>query len=147
MATWRGVRLYCVTSCFVKLSFKVLLIDTDAERAQALDDKLLQSGFTEVWRASAGSGLAEAVQSNKPDLVIIDMALPGHDALEDIRAVSAHSIVRHYRQSIPDHRIPNRADTAPTALEPITPFIRTVGSLRWAILLTIEKVTVQRQCQ
>jgi len=76
------------------MPLKVLLIDTDADRAHALDDKLSESGFAEIQRASGGPGLAEAVESIKPDLIIIDMALPDRDALEDIRAVSAaHPIV------------------------------------------------------
>ena len=70
----------------------ILLIDTDAERARALEEKLLQSGFARVVRAD-GSDLAAAVEAAKPDLVIIDMALPDRDALEDIRAVSAASPV------------------------------------------------------
>jgi response regulator NasT len=76
------------------MPLKVLLIDTDPERAKAIDITLSQSGFAEVYRASGGCGLAEAVESTKPDLIIVDMALPDRDALEDIRAVSAaHPIV------------------------------------------------------
>jgi response regulator NasT len=68
------------------------LIDTDTERARALEEKLSQTGFARVVRAE-GSDLAAAVEAAKPDLVIIDMALPDRDALEDIRAVSAASPV------------------------------------------------------
>ena len=76
------------------MPLKVLLIDSDAERARALEEKLSRSGFAEVRRAPGGSGLSEAVESAKPDLIIFDMALPDRDALEDIRAVSAaHPIV------------------------------------------------------
>src|SRR5204863_4031404 len=55
-------------------------------------EKLLQSGFARVVRAGDGD-LATAVEAAKPDLVIIDMALPDRDALEDIRSVSAASPV------------------------------------------------------
>lgn len=73
---------------------KVLLIDTDSERARALEEKLSDSAYAEILRAPDGPGLAEAVEHIKPDLIIIDMALPDRDALEDIRAVSAaHPIV------------------------------------------------------
>ena len=74
------------------MALTILLIDTDAERAQALEEKLSQTGFARVVRAE-GSDLAAAVEAAKPDLVIIDMALPDRDALEDIRAVSAASPV------------------------------------------------------
>lgn len=76
------------------MPLKILLIDTDADRARALKEKLSESGFAEVVRAGEGSDLAEIVERIKPDLIIVDMALPDRDALEDIRAVSAaHPIV------------------------------------------------------
>ena len=70
----------------------ILLIDTDEERARALGEKLSESGFARVVRAR-GSDMAAAVEREKPDLVIIDMALPDRDALEDIRSVSSASPV------------------------------------------------------
>src|SRR3954469_5119790 len=70
----------------------VLLIDSEENRARALEDRLSQSGFARVIRAQ-GPDLAAEVERAKPDLVIIDMALPDRDALEDIRAVSAASPV------------------------------------------------------
>jgi response regulator NasT len=74
------------------MALTILLIDTDAQRAQALEDRLSESGYARVLRAE-GPDLAAAVERAKPDLVIIDMALPDRDALEDIRAVSAASPV------------------------------------------------------
>jgi len=74
------------------MALTILLIDTDPERARALEEKLSQTGFARVVRAE-GSDLTAAVEAAKPDLVIIDMALPDRDALEDIRAVSAASPV------------------------------------------------------
>jgi two-component system, response regulator / RNA-binding antiterminator len=87
------MRPYCnaawlVTVC-TAMPLKILLIDSDADRAHALEQNLSQSGFAEVRRTTGGAGLAEAVESAKPDLIIFDMALPDRDALEDIRAVSA----------------------------------------------------------
>ncbi|HJT44146.1 MAG TPA: ANTAR domain-containing protein [Rhizomicrobium sp.] len=70
----------------------ILLIDTDENRAHALEDKLSESGFARIVRAQ-GPDLATEVERAKPDLVIIDMALPDRDALEDIRIVSAESPV------------------------------------------------------
>jgi len=70
------------------MALTILLIDTDAERARALEDKLSQSGYARIVRAE-GPDLAAAVERARPDLVLIDMALPDRDALEDIRAVSA----------------------------------------------------------
>lgn len=76
------------------MPLKILLIDTDEKRARALEEKLSESGFAEIMRAPGGPDLAETVERTKPDLIIIDMALPDRDALEDIREVSAaHPIV------------------------------------------------------
>jgi response regulator NasT len=74
------------------MALTILLIDTDEERARALDEKLSESGFARIVRAGC-QDMAAAVERAKPDLVIIDMALPDRDALEDIRAVSAASPV------------------------------------------------------
>jgi response regulator NasT len=74
------------------MKLTILLIDTDEERARALEEKLSESGFARVLRAE-GPDLAASVERDRPDLVIIDMALPDRDTLEDIRAVSAASPV------------------------------------------------------
>lgn len=70
------------------MSLTILLIDTEEERARALEEKLCESGFARVLRAQ-GPALAAIVERERPDLVIIDMALPDRDALEDIRAISS----------------------------------------------------------
>lgn len=76
------------------MPLRILLIDTDAARARALGEKLAESAFAEVVHASEGVDLGLTIERTKPDLVIIDMALPDRDTLEDIRAVSAaHPIV------------------------------------------------------
>ena len=73
---------------------RILLIDTEADRAQALEDQLSASGFAEIVRLAATADLAAAVERTKPDLIIIDMGLPDRDTLEDIKLVSAaHPIV------------------------------------------------------
>jgi two-component system, response regulator / RNA-binding antiterminator len=71
------------------VQLRILLIDSDETRAHALKEKLAQAGFAEVLHAREGAQLVEAVETAKPDLVIIDMASPDRDALEDVRAVSA----------------------------------------------------------
>ena len=52
----------------------ILLIDTDDDRAHALEEKLSESGFARVVRAQ-GPDLAATVEQTKPDLVIVDMGL------------------------------------------------------------------------
>ena len=71
------------------MSLKILLINSQAERARSLADNLAVAGFADVFRASPDSDLVTMVQRLSPDVVIIDMALPDRDALEDVRALSA----------------------------------------------------------
>lgn len=76
------------------MPLKILLVDANSSRAQALADKLSETGYAAVVRAPATAGMARVVEAAAPDLVIVDMALPDRDALEGIRAVSAaHPIV------------------------------------------------------
>jgi response regulator NasT len=70
------------------MALRILLIDTDSDRARALEERLSASGYAQVFRAESAS-LAAAVEQCRPDLIIIDMSLPDRDALEDIRAVAA----------------------------------------------------------
>lgn len=74
------------------MPLKILLIDTNPERADALERQLTASGFAQVRRFGTGD-LAGAVARETPDLVIVDMALPDRDALEGIRAVADTSPV------------------------------------------------------
>jgi two-component system, response regulator / RNA-binding antiterminator len=68
---------------------KILLVDTDTGRAEAFEKTLFEAGFSDVTRIAGGKHLADAVARLSPDLVIVDMASPDRDALEDIRSVSA----------------------------------------------------------
>ena len=70
---------------------KILLIDTDAERAEALEQTLAEAGFAQISRTAGGKDLIAAVERVSPDLIIIDMALPDRDTLEDIRLLSANA--------------------------------------------------------
>jgi response regulator NasT len=76
------------------MRLKIVLVDSNAERSQALEAQLGETGFADVVRVATGPDLTTAVARITPDLVIVDMALPDRDALEDIRAVSGtHPIV------------------------------------------------------
>ena len=60
-------------TCFMTLS--ILLIDSDQIRAKAQEEKPSESGFARVTRIQ-GDDLARAVEQARPDLIIVDMALP-----------------------------------------------------------------------
>ncbi len=71
------------------MPLKILLVDSNTNRARALEEQLSKSGFAEILRASGGPDLAATVERVRPDLIIIDMALPDRDALEGIRSVAS----------------------------------------------------------
>jgi two-component system, response regulator / RNA-binding antiterminator len=78
----------------VSMPLKIALVDSDADRAEALERQLSDAGFADVSLITSGPDLAAAIVGLAPDLVIVDMALPDRDALEGIRLVSGtHPIV------------------------------------------------------
>ena len=64
---------------------KVLLVDTEPERARLLEAQLAAIGVTATVRPRPGEALTEAIAREAPDLVIVDMARPDRDMLDDIR--------------------------------------------------------------
>ncbi len=74
---------------------KVLVVDDDASLAEMLQIVLRQEGFETAWCAR-GNLAMEAFRSEKPDLVLLDLMLPGRggvDICRDIRAESGVPIV------------------------------------------------------
>jgi response regulator NasT len=68
---------------------RVLLADDDAARAWALATVLSADPSLTILRPRPGELLADAVTSLAPDVVLVDMARPDRDALENIRIVTA----------------------------------------------------------
>ncbi len=69
-------------------SLKVLLVDDNQPRADAVERQLLAGGLSEVLRLALGQRLADAVEDLSPDVVIVDMARPDRDSLDGIREVN-----------------------------------------------------------
>jgi two-component system, response regulator / RNA-binding antiterminator len=67
---------------------KVLLADSDTERAALLEERLREISDAVIRRVPTGSSLLDAVAAEIPDVVIVDMARPDRDALDDLRRVS-----------------------------------------------------------
>jgi response regulator NasT len=68
---------------------KILVIDSEPERARSLAEQLGAAGFSDVVKVEGGADLVECVTRLAPDLVVIDMALPDRDALESVRTLSS----------------------------------------------------------
>jgi DNA-binding response OmpR family regulator len=73
-------------------SRRVLVVDDDATIADAVAARLRSEGF-EVVTAADGPGALAAAEDGKPDLVVLDVMLPGFDGLEVCRRLRAVSDV------------------------------------------------------
>lgn len=67
---------------------KLLLADSEGGRARLLAERLREIDDAEIVRVTAG-GLVDAVRTAAPDVIIVDMARPDRDALDDLRRANA----------------------------------------------------------
>lgn len=68
---------------------KIVVVDDSPFSITLLTDMLTQNGFNVVGSASSLEETKEVVTKLKPDLVTMDMTLPGTDGLECTRAIHA----------------------------------------------------------
>ena len=70
-------------------SLKVLLADSEGDRARLLEERLREMSDTVIVHAAGTGSLVDAVKSTAPDVIIVDMARPDRDALDDLRRVNS----------------------------------------------------------
>jgi two-component system response regulator MtrA len=68
----------------------VLVVDDDAALAEMLGIVLRGEGFDPVFCADGSSAMA-AFRESKPDLVLLDLMLPGRDGVDVCKAIRAES--------------------------------------------------------
>jgi two-component system, response regulator / RNA-binding antiterminator len=68
---------------------KVLLADSDPDRAAILERRLGEISDAVILRVPSGRNLIDAVPELAPDVIIVDMARPDRDGLDDLRRASA----------------------------------------------------------
>jgi two-component system response regulator MtrA len=69
---------------------RVLVVDDDAALSEMLGIVLRGEGFEPVFCADGAEALA-AFRDTKPDLVLLDLMLPGRDGIDVCRAIRAES--------------------------------------------------------
>jgi CheY-like chemotaxis protein/anti-sigma regulatory factor (Ser/Thr protein kinase) len=74
----------------------VLVIDDDTTSREALTELLKDEGY-EVWSAAGGEEGLEAVRKHHPDLLLLDMMMPGIDGVEVIRRIRSEPDLRRVR--------------------------------------------------
>ena len=90
-STWHAPRA-CSTTRNVTEDMKIAVIEPDPDRARDIIDALMEGGWTDVVVLGDVTGLARKLAALDPDLVLIDLANPSRDALEQVSVASeAHS--------------------------------------------------------
>jgi DNA-binding response OmpR family regulator len=72
--------------------FRVLVVDDEVRIVKFLDLKLKASGY-EVLTAGNGQECLNRVQTEEPDLVVLDVIMPGIDGFETLKQIRAMSSV------------------------------------------------------
>ena len=71
---------------------KVLVVDDELKIARLVRDYLIEAGF-DVALASTGPAAVASVRSDRPDLVVLDLGLPGMDGYDVTRAIRGQSAI------------------------------------------------------
>ena len=70
--------------------FRVLIVDDEVRIIKFLEVKLKASGYG-VLTANEGQAAIEQVQTEEPDLVVLDIIMPGLDGFETLKQIRAVS--------------------------------------------------------
>ena len=73
-----------------KSGARILVVDDEIEIVRALQRSLVAHGY-EVFAAASGEEALEAVERHRPDLILLDLGLPGISGLEVCKRVRAES--------------------------------------------------------
>lgn len=71
----------------------ILVVDDHPLNRELVADLLEPAGYT-VLQAEDGTGLVARVQRERPDLILLDLKLPGPDGFTLARQLKAHSETR-----------------------------------------------------
>lgn len=71
----------------------ILVVDDKIENRELISFHLIQNGY-QVIKAESGHAALEAIRLENPDLVLLDIKMPGMDGIETLKKIKtmAHSI-------------------------------------------------------
>ena len=70
---------------------KILLVDDERDIINLLEEVLRQEGFRYILKAGTGEQAVELCRREKPEIVILDIMLPGIDGIETCRRIREFS--------------------------------------------------------
>ena len=73
------------------MSELIMIVEDNAKNMKLVRDVLEQSGFRTLEAGTAEEGL-ELVSSNRPDLILMDIELPGMDGFEAVGRLKADPV-------------------------------------------------------
>ena len=71
----------------------VLVVDDSSANVTMLTDYLEDSGFN-TFAANDGEGALQKAMQHHPDLILLDVVMPGLDGFETCRRLKAHETTR-----------------------------------------------------
>ncbi len=74
------------------MKFKILIVEDEHRLAETHRDYLRNSGYETAWLAD-GMAVVPWVRENAPDLILLDLLLPGKDGLDICREIRSFSNV------------------------------------------------------
>ncbi len=76
------------------MSQRVLVVEDQEDNMQIMDDMLASAGY-EVIKAVAGDEGVAMAESHIPDLILMDVMLPGLDGYQATRRIKDDAALRH----------------------------------------------------
>ena len=76
------------------MSKRILVIEDHEDNRRIMNDTLSAAGFKVIEAVTGDAGVAMA-ESERPDLILMDIQLPGIDGYEATRLIKAKPALRH----------------------------------------------------
>lgn len=73
---------------------KVLVVDDSATERHFLGELLTKQGFEVIYAEDGDSGISKA-KSDKPDLILMDVVMPGKNGFQATRAITHDADTQH----------------------------------------------------
>src|SRR5688572_16473022 len=68
---------------------RILVVDDQPQNVEILKDRLEGYGY-EMWTATSGEAALDIITTEEPDLILLDIIMPGMDGLEVCRRLKAN---------------------------------------------------------